>query len=86
MAREEQRAVKQSIEEQIAFYDDRFRFGEWGEDAMEKKEVTFQRGELYEEIWQISLSKVAKKYEVPYQDEEPLPDHTGKTAVLGNRF
>lgn len=34
---------------------------------MEKKEVTFQRGELYEEIWQISLSKVAKKYEVPYQ-------------------
>lgn len=34
---------------------------------MEKKKVTFQRDKLYEEIWQISLSKVAKKYDVPYQ-------------------
>ncbi len=34
---------------------------------MEKKEVTFQRNKLYEEIWQLSLSKVAKKYDVPYQ-------------------
>lgn len=34
---------------------------------MERKEVTFQREQLYEEIWQISLSKAAKKYDVPYQ-------------------
>lgn len=66
-AQEEQWAVKQEIEEQIAFYDDRFRFGEEGDNNMEKKEVTFQREKLYEEIWQLSLSKVAKKYEVPYQ-------------------
>ena len=34
---------------------------------MKKKEVTFQREKLYEEIWELSLSKVAKKYDVPYQ-------------------
>lgn len=34
---------------------------------MEKKEVIFQRDELYEEIWRLSLSKVAKKYDVPNQ-------------------
>lgn len=34
---------------------------------MEKREVTFQREKLYEEIWQLSLSKTAKKYDVPYQ-------------------
>lgn len=33
---------------------------------MEKKTVTFQREQLYQEIWEISLSKVAKKYDVPY--------------------
>ena len=34
---------------------------------MEKKEVTFQREKLYEEIWQFSLSKVAEKYSISYQ-------------------
>lgn len=66
-ARKEQWTAKQRIEEEIAFYDDRFRFGEGGEDGMGKKEVTFQREQLYEEIWTHSLSKVAKKYDVPYQ-------------------
>lgn len=66
-AQEEQWAALQRIEQQVAFYDDSFRFGDRGEDHMEKKEVTFQREELYEEIWKISLSKVAKKYDVPYQ-------------------
>ena len=51
----------------MAFYDDRFKFGEDGEDNTEKKEITFQRKQLYEEIWTLSLSKVAKKYDVPHQ-------------------
>lgn len=33
---------------------------------MEKKKVTFRREKLYEEIWRISLAKVAEKYGVPY--------------------
>lgn len=51
---------------------------------MEKKEVTFQREKLYEEIWEYSLSKVAKKYDVPYAKLKeackdaniPLPSNT----------
>ena len=85
-ARQEQWAAKQRIEEEIAFYDDRLKFGDedGGEDNMEKKEVTFQRDNLYKEIWQLSLSKVAKKYNVPYQklrkackeDNIPLPSQS----------
>ena len=36
-----------------------------GGDEMIEKQVTFQRVELYREIWEISLSKVAAKYQVP---------------------
>ena len=36
-----------------------------GGDEMVEKQVTFQRAELYREIWAISLSKVAAKYQVP---------------------
>ena len=32
---------------------------------MIEKQITFQRAELYREIWEISLSKVAAKYQVP---------------------
>ncbi len=34
---------------------------------MEEKTISLQRETLYKEIWQISLSKVAKKYGVDYQ-------------------
>jgi hypothetical protein len=53
------------IEAQVAFYDDNLRF-ESGGDTTEKKTVRLQRDTLYKEIWDISLSKVAKKYDVPY--------------------
>lgn len=36
-----------------------------GGDEMIEKQVTFRRAELYREIWEISLSKVAAKYQVP---------------------
>ena len=36
-----------------------------GGNEMIEKQVTFQRAELYREIWAISLSKVAAKYQVP---------------------
>ena len=36
-----------------------------GGDEMIEKQITFQRAELYREIWEISLSKVAAKYQVP---------------------
>lgn len=92
-AQEEQWVAKQQIEEQIAFFEDRFWFGEEGDDSMEKKEVTFQREKLYEEIWQLSLSKVAKKYNVPYQKlkdackeaDIPLPSQSYWTNLyIGN--
>lgn len=66
-AQAEQWFAKQQAEELTAFYNDRFRFGEGDEENTEKKEVTFQREKLYEEIWKLSLSKVARKYDVPYQ-------------------
>ena len=77
-------AARQQIEEQSAFYNDRFLYGEGGEYILEKREVTFHREELYKEIWQFSLSKVAKKYGVPYQKlkdactaaEIPLPSQS----------
>lgn len=36
-----------------------------GGDEMIEKQVTFQREELYREIWEISLSKVTARYQVP---------------------
>lgn len=65
--REAHWTVRQKVEERSSFYDDLFRYGERGEYVLEKREVTFQRETLYEEIWQRSLTKVAKKYGVPYQ-------------------
>ena len=64
-ARKQQEQLLARIEAQIAFYDDNLRF-ETGGDTTEKKTVKLQRDTLYQEIWDISLSKVAKKYEVPY--------------------
>ena len=64
-ARIQQEKLLERIEAQIAYYDDILRF-ETGGDITEKKTMTFQRDTLYQEIWEISLSKVAKKYDVPY--------------------
>ena len=64
-ARKQQEKLLERIEAQIAYYDDILRF-ETGGDTTEKKTMTFQRDTLYQEIWEISLSKVAKKYDVPY--------------------
>lgn len=64
-AQKKQEQLLDRIETQTALYDDILQFGVGG-DTMEKKTVTFQRDALYQEIWEISLSKVAKKYNVPY--------------------
>ena len=64
-ARKQQEQLLDRIEAQIAFYDDNLRF-KTGGDTTEKKTVKLQRDTLYQEIWEISLSKVAKKYDVPY--------------------
>lgn len=64
-ARKQQEELLERIEAQIAYYDDILRF-ETGGDITEKKTMTFQRDTLYREIWEVSLSKVAKKYDVPY--------------------
>jgi hypothetical protein len=37
-----------------------------GENMLEKKTIKFDRKELYTEIWERSLSKVAKKYDIQY--------------------
>lgn len=64
-ARKQQEQLLDRIEAQIAFYDDNLRF-ETGGDTTEKKTVKMQRDTLYQEIWELSLSKVAKKYDIPY--------------------
>ena len=64
-ARKQQEQLLDRIEAQIAFYDDNLRFSAGG-DITEKKTVRFQRDTLYQEIWEISLSKAAKKYDIPY--------------------
>lgn len=56
--------LKTQIDEQIGLYNDLLLYDRGGE-KMEKKTVTFQRTKLYEEIWEKSLSTVAKLYEVP---------------------
>ena len=63
-ARKQQEILLERVEAQIAYYDDILRF-ETGGDTTEKKTMTFQRDALYQEIWEISLSKVARKYDVP---------------------
>ena len=64
-ARKQQEQLLDRIEAQIAFYNDNLRF-EAGGDTTEKKIVRIQRELLYQEIWDESLTKVAKKYDVPY--------------------
>ncbi len=64
-AQRQQEQLFEEIEAQVAFYDDALRFGEGGE-TTEQKTVHFMRDELYQEIWEISLSKTAKKHDVPY--------------------
>lgn len=66
-AEEQQQEILQQIEEQMAYYEDALIFAMGGEESLEKKTVKLQRDVLYSEIWKDSLSKVAKKYEVPYQ-------------------
>ncbi len=70
-AREEYWASKLKIEEQRAYLEDRFIYGTGGERNTEKKTVSLQRDKLYEEIWTISLTKVAKQHDVPYQPGFP---------------
>jgi hypothetical protein len=57
----------QEIEEFTAYCDDYITFGIGGDDEMEKKTLTFDRQQLYTEIWKIGLSKTARQYKVPYQ-------------------
>ena len=37
-----------------------------GEDMAQYENMTFSRQQLYDEIWSISTSRVAKKYSIPY--------------------
>ena len=64
-AQKQREQIQERAEAQAAFYYDALRY-ETGGESMEKKTVSFQREQLYQEIWEISLSKVAKKYDVPY--------------------
>ena len=90
-AREEHWASKERIEEQRALIEDRFIYGTGGEKNTEKKTITLQRDKLYEEIWTISLTKVAKQYDVPYQKLKeacekakiplPTPSYWGNLSV-----
>ena len=64
-AQKQREQIQERVEAQAAFYYDALRY-ETGGESMEKKTVSFQREQLYQEIWEISLSKVAKKYDVPY--------------------
>lgn len=90
-AREEYWTSKHNIEEQRAFIEDRFIYGTGGERNTEKKTVSLQRDKLYEEIWTISLTKVAKQYDVPYQKLKeacakekiplPTPSYWGNLSV-----
>ena len=73
-ARKQLEQLLDRIEAQIAFYDDNLRF-EAGGDTTEKKVVRFQRDTLYQEIWEISLSKAAKKYDIPYEKPRFLCRH-----------
>ncbi len=89
--REEYWKSKLIIEEQRAYIEDRFIYGTGGERNMEKKTVSLQRDKLYEEIWTISLTKVAKQYDVPYQKLKeacekskiplPTPSYWGNLSV-----
>ena len=64
-AKKRQEELLEQIEEQRAFFEELLKFGQGG-DSMEKTTIRFQRDALYKEIWDISLSKVAKKYSIPY--------------------
>lgn len=63
-AKKRQEELLEQIEEQRAHFEGLLIFGQGG-DSMEKTTVRFQRDALYQEIWEISLSKVAKKYGIP---------------------
>ena len=63
-AQKQQEELLKQIEEQRAHFEGLLIFGQGG-DSMEKTTVRFQRDALYQEIWEISLSKVAKKYGIP---------------------
>lgn len=66
-AEEQRRRLLQEAETRKAKYQNRFNTDRTGgEDLLESKTVTFLRTDLYTEIWEISLSRVASKYEVPY--------------------
>lgn len=66
-AEEQRRRLLQEAEARKAKYQNRFNTDRTGgEDLLESKTVTFSRTDLYTEIWEISLSRVASKYEVPY--------------------
>lgn len=90
-AREEYWKSKQKIEEERAFIEDRFIYGTGGERNTEKRTVSLQREKLYEEIWTVSLTKVAKQYDVPYQKLKeacekakiplPTPSYWGNLSV-----
>ena len=87
-AREQQEQLLSKIEARTAFYYDVLKY-ETGDGNTEKQTKKINRKTLYEEIWKISLSKVAKKYDVPYDKlrsacikaEIPLPS----LSYWGNR-
>ena len=89
-AQKEQDRLLEKIETKIAFYEDALRF-EMGGDTVGNKTIKFDRASLYREIWEISLTKVAKKYDVPYQKLKdacvkaniplPTPSYWGSVRV-----
>jgi len=64
-----------------------------GENMLEKKTIKFDRKELYTEIWEISLSKVAKKYNIQYSKLKeaceksaiPLPTQTYWSSLYSGK-
>lgn len=64
-ARERQQQLLFEVAERRIHYQDLLDSYTVGGDEMIEKQVTFQRADLYREIWEISLSKVAAKYQVP---------------------
>lgn len=64
-AQRKQHNLLKKIETRMTFYGEILRHESRG-DRVESK-MTFSRESIYQEIWTISLSNVAKKYDIPYQ-------------------
>ena len=67
-AKKKREQLLQKIDFQKAFYENILRY-EAGGDTLEgeKTTIVLRRDNLYQEIWESSLSKTAKKYGIPYE-------------------